>query len=429
MEKVIRSTKQIRGTLRMPGDKSISHRALILGALAHGVSEIENLSPAQDVRSTAECLRSLGVQIQLDERNGGHARVVGLGLGGLCAPSTVLDAGNSGTTMRLLAGVLAGHSFTSTLTGDASLTERPMRRIIEPLSQMGALIESRNGLAPLTIHGGALHSLRYELPVASSQVKSAVLLAGLHACGETAVIEKSPTRDHTERMLAYFGAPVRQSGRVASVCGGENGFRGRPLRVAGDISSAAFFLAAAALVPNGKITVEDVGLNPTRTGFLDVLEEMGIAVRVHHQREVCHEPWGSVTVESAKLKALEVGGALIPRMVDELPVLAVLATQANGRTVIRDAQELRVKETDRIAAVAENLKHMGAQIEAQPDGWIVHGPQKLRGARLESYGDHRLVMAFSVAGLIAEGETVIEGAEWAAISYPNFFEDLDRVRV
>ncbi|MBI1741678.1 3-phosphoshikimate 1-carboxyvinyltransferase [Candidatus Acetothermia bacterium] len=428
MQKVIKPAKKLRGTIKIPGDKSISHRALILGALAEGVSQIENLSPAQDVRSTAKCLQSLGASIQIDESEYAKARVEGRGVGGLVAPSTNLDAGNSGTTMRLLAGVLAGYPFTATLTGDESLRKRPMKRVIEPLIQMGALVESQNGLAPLKIHGGALHNVRYELPVASSQVKSAILLAGLNACGETIVIENAPTRDHTERMLTYLEAPLRQSGRCVSIQGDSVQYRARPIKVAGDISSAAFFLAAAALVPDSKITVEDVGLNPTRTGFLDVLQEMGVPVTIQNRREVCNEPWGNITAESASLKAVTVGGALVPRMIDELPMLAVLATQAQGKTVIRDAQELRVKETDRISAVAENLKLMGAQIEAQPDGWIIQGPRKLKGARVESYGDHRIVMAFAVAGLIAEGETVIEDAEWAAISFPSFFEKLELMR-
>jgi 3-phosphoshikimate 1-carboxyvinyltransferase len=302
-----------------------------------------------------------------------------------------------------------------------------MRRVIEPLTQMGASIQSQDGLAPLKILGGSLHNIRYELPVASSQIKSAVLLAGLHTRGETTVIESSPTRDHTERMLKYLGASLRQNGRAVSIDGSGAQFRSRSLKVAGDISSAAFFLAAASLVADGKITLEDVGLNPTRTGFMDALCKMGATLRVQNEREICHEPWGSVTAESAHLKAVSVGGALIPRMIDELPMLAVMATQAEGTTVVSDAEELRVKETDRISAVAENLQCMGIELEVKPDGWIINGPQKLHGARIKTFGDHRIVMAFAVAGLIAEGPTVIEEAAWADISFPGFFEKLELV--
>ncbi len=429
MEKIIRPTKKLRGAVKIPGDKSISHRALIMGALAEGTTHIENLSPAQDVRSTARCLTSLGVAVDIDESEQRHARVVGRGIGNLKAPSDTLDAGNSGTTMRLLAGVLAGYPFSATLTGDESLQKRPMKRVIEPLTQMGALIQSQNGYAPLRIHGGSLHPVRYELPVASSQVKSALLLAGLHACGETTVIEKAPTRDHTERMLAYLGVSLKQSGRAVSVCGSDSRIQSKSLYVAGDISSATFFLAAAALVPDSEISVTDVGLNPTRTGFLDVLTQMGVSLKLHNQREICQEPWGDITVGSASLRAVQVGGALVPRLIDELPMLAVLATQAVGKTVISDAQELRVKETDRIGAVADNLRRMGAIIEAKADGWVIEGPQKLKGVRIESFGDHRIVMAFAVAGLIAEGETVIEEAEWADISFPGFFDHLERMCV
>jgi 3-phosphoshikimate 1-carboxyvinyltransferase len=427
MEKVIRSTKRFHGSVKIPGDKSISHRALIMGALSEGITEIKNLSPAQDVRSTARCLTSLGVAVQIDESEYSQARVVGRGIGKLQAPSEDLDAGNSGTTMRLLAGVLAGYPFVSRLTGDASLQKRPMKRVIEPLTQMGALIQSQNGFAPLKIHGGSLHSLRYEIPVASSQVKSAILLAGLHTCGETAVIENAPTRDHTERLLAYLGVSLRQSGRALSIDGSNVKISGRPLHVAGDISSAAFFLAAASLLGDAKVIVRDVGLNPTRTGFLDVLREMGASLQIQNQREICNEPWGDVTATSAVLRAVKVGGALVPRMIDELPMLAVMATQAKGQTIISDAEELRVKETDRIGAVADNLQRMGALIEAKSDGWVIKGPQKLKGARIQSFGDHRIVMAFAIAGLLAEGETVIEEAEWAGISFPIFFEHLERM--
>jgi 3-phosphoshikimate 1-carboxyvinyltransferase len=397
----------------VPGDKSISHRALIIGALADGPVPIENLSPARDVQSTALCLRELGVTVTAQ---GVHSC-------GLRPPARPLDAGNSGTTLRLLAGLLAGYPYTVTLTGDASLRKRPMQRIIEPLTAMGAQIESAGGYAPLRISGSRLRGIRYTLPIASSQVKSALVLAGLHAQGVTTVIEPSPTRDHTERMLRYLGVPLKTIKGSVSVHGGSRP-KAKALVVPGDFSSAAFFLAAAVLVPEARLTIRDVGLNPTRTGFLDVLCEMGAQISVHHEREIAHEPWGDLRGESSELHGRVIGGALIPRLIDELPLLAICATQAHGVTVIQDAGELRVKETDRIRAVTHNLRKMGAHVEERPDGWVIPGRQRLSGALVESFGDHRIAMAFAIAGLIADGPTVISGAEWVAISYPTFFDDL-----
>ena len=431
MEVHIRQARRITGEVRVTGDKSLSHRARMLGALAHGESFLQDLSPGADVQSTARCLRALGVSIDFhSEGNGSEgptARVRGVGLSGLSPPESPLDAGNSGTTMRLLAGVLAGQPFESVLTGDASLRRRPMGRIVEPLSRMGASIESERGRAPLRIRGGRLKGIRYELPVPSAQVKSCVLLAGLFADGETTVVEPVPTRDHTERLLRQQGATIERSGRTIALRPGA-ALRPLALRVPGDPSSAAFWVAAATLLPGSRLLIRGVDLNPTRTGFLAALQRMGACVSRQNVREEAGEPVGDLVVRGAEsLQAIEVGGEELPALIDEVPLLAVVATQAEGTTVIRDAGELRVKETDRLRAVARNLGRMGAEVEELPDGLLIPGPQPLRGARLPSYGDHRIAMAFAIAGLCASGETVIEGAEWADISYPGFFEVLDRL--
>jgi len=420
LDRTIRHAKRFGGEITVPGDKSISHRALILGAIAEGETQIENLAPGKDVESTARCLRALGVKI---EQEGTKAIVRGRGLRGLQAPKEILDAGNSGTTMRLLAGVLAGQSFSATITGDDSLKKRPMRRIIEPLTLMGAKIYSKNGLAPLTIEGSPLRGIQYQMPIASSQVKSCVLLAGLYASGTTTVIEPTPTRDHTERLLKYMGVIWR-----GGLEGGSQP-QAREISVPGDISSAAFFIAAATLIRDAQLIIKDVGVNKTRTAFLDVLADMGASISINNEREESHEPRADLSIKHAELKAIEVGGTQIPGLIDELPILAIIATQAEGTTVIKDAQELRVKETDRIRATVDNLKKMGALIEEKPDGMMIRGPCKLKGAKVKSYGDHRIAMAFAIAGLIAEGETVIEGAEWADISFPGFYEQLTSLQV
>ncbi len=434
MEVRIRPARSIRGEVRVPGDKSISHRALLLGALARGESVLQDLSPGADVQSTARCLRALGVSlaIEFSQGNGPEgptARVQGVGLSGLSPPASPLDAGNSGTTLRLLAGVLAGQPFESVLTGDASLRRRPMGRVIEPLTQMGACIESEGGRgrAPLRIRGGRLRGIRYKLPVPSAQVKSCLLLAGLFADGETTVIEPVPTRDHTERLLRGQGAPLGRSGPEITLrpC---SALEPLAMRVPGDLSSAAFWIAAATLVPGSELAIRGVGLNPTRTGFLAALQRMGACISVGGVREEAGEPVGDLLVRGAeRMQAVEIGGEEVPTLVDEVPLLAVVATQAEGTTVVRDAEELRVKETDRLRAVAENLRRMGVFVEELPDGLVIPGPQPLRGACLPGYGDHRIVMAFAVAGLIARGETTIEGAEWVDISYPGFFEVLSQI--
>ncbi len=421
MRRVIKPAHSIQGTVRVPGDKSISHRALLVGALTHGKMSIENLSPAQDVYHTTLSLRALGIAIEQTDKE-----TLVRSAEGLSPPPRNLDAGNSGTTIRLLAGLLAGQSFTATITGDASLQKRPMKRVIDPLTRMGAKIESNRGCAPLTITGGKLQGIDYKLPVASSQVKSAILLAGLQAQGTTTVVEPHPTRDHTERMLRYLEVPLERSNGTVSVHGGMSP-KAKPISVPGDISSAAFLLAAGVLLPHALLRVQGVGINPTRTGIIDLLREMGAHISVENEGEATGEPQGDLLIKYSELHSVQVGGALIPRLIDELPIVAICATQAHGITVVQDAHELRVKETDRIRAVAVNLRKMGAQIEERQDGWVIPGPQRLRGAMLDSFGDHRIAMAFSIAGLLAEGQTVIAGADWVDISYPGFYDDLDRI--
>ncbi|RDV80936.1 3-phosphoshikimate 1-carboxyvinyltransferase [Ammonifex thiophilus] len=416
--KVCRATR-LEGTITVPGDKSISHRALLLGSLACGETVIENFLRGKDCLATLRCLRQMGVKIEEEED---RVRVEGRGLGNLREPEEVLDAGNSGTTMRLLLGVLAGNPIFAVLTGDASLRRRPMDRVILPLKLMGAEIWGRQEgkLAPLAIRGQReLRPIEYTSPVASAQVKSAILLAGLYAEGETSVTEPALSRDHTERMLSYFGVPVKREGLTVRLRGRAL-LQGRPVRVPGDFSAAAFFLAAAAISPEGRVVVKEVGLNPTRTGLLEVLEAMGARLAVEVTGEWAGEPVGNVTVESSELRGVEIGGEIIPRLIDEIPVLTVVAACAAGKTVIRGAEELRYKESDRLATMALELGRLGAKVEVLPDGLIIHGGHPLQGSRVQSHGDHRVAMAMAVAGLVAEGETIIEGAEAIDVSFPNF---------
>ena len=422
MELVVSPARRLRGRVRVPGDKSISHRAALIGALARGDTVIHNFLRADDCLHTVSCLRALGVGIE-DE----GSRLIVRGMGPRWrAPMTPLDAGNSGTTMRLLAGILAGQPFQTELTGDASVRTRPMDRIVEPLSRMGArIVASGDGrFPPLRITGGSLRGITYTLPVASAQVKSAVLLAGLLAEGPTTVVEPTPTRDHTERMLAAFGAPIRRDGDRVSVTAAA--LRGNEVRVCGDISSAAFLLAAAAAMPGSELTVEHVGLNPTRTGFLDVLRALGAEADVRQTGEDTGEPVGAVTVRGQRLRGVRIGGSLIPRVIDELPVLCVIATAAEGETVISDAAELRVKESDRIAVIARGLRALGGEVEERPDGLTVYG-SRLHGGRVGSAGDHRIAMAFAVAGLLAGGPVTVEGAESIKVSFPEFGRVLQEV--
>lgn len=446
MNLIIQPAARVQGNIVVPGNKSISHRAAIFGALAAGTTRIENFLRADDTLATLQCLRQMGVLIE--ERPNGDLLVHGVGFEGLQAPAQPLDCGNSGTTIRLLLGVLAGRSWPSQLVGDESLSKRPMDRVRLPLEQMGARLtgQGERCTPPLTMRGVvssngassnstsdslALNGITYEMPVASGQVKSAILLAGLQAKGETVVIEPNRTRDHSERMLRAFGVPVQEvfsgDGARVSVRGGAR-LVAADVQVPGDISSAAYFLAAAALRPGWEITVYNVGTNPTRDGMLDVLRDMGAEVALQNERESGGEPIADVTVRGGDLRGVVIGGALIPRLIDELPVLALLATQAQGETIIRDAGEMRVKESDRIAVISRELRKLGAHIEEKPDGMIVSGPTPLTGATVASPpGDHRIAMTLAVAGLIAQGETTIENAQAITSSFPNFADLLQAV--
>ena len=412
--------------MRLPGDKSISHRAALIAALASNSSEISNFSTAQDCASTISCLQNLGISIEHKNH-----KLVFAGGETLTAPDKPLDCGNSGSTLRILAGVLAGHDLTAELVGDESLSTRPMRRIIEPLELMGAKIESTEGKAPLRIHGSKnLTPITYKLPIASAQVKSAILFAGLNADGRTTVIETSPSRDHTERLFNGFGVPVTTNDDLSVTLDGPARFNGGSITIPGDVSSAAYFVAAAMLLPESELTIEDVGLNPTRAAFLSVLNSWGADVSTGNVKSERNEPYGTIHVRdgltrTANEKERTLSRAMIPSLIDELPLLAVIGSQISGGVRIRDASELRLKESDRLAATAQNLRAMGAEVEEFEDGLSVSGPTRLRGAQIDSRGDHRIAMAFSIAALIAECETEIDGSECVAISFPEFFPLLD----
>jgi len=411
----------LRGILRVPGDKSISHRAAILGAIARGTTRVSGFLRAEDCLSTVKCLRALGASI---EERGTELVIQG---SPLQEPEEILDVGNSGTTIRLLAGVLAGHRFHSVLTGDASIRRRPMDRVADPLRRMGARISGRQGgrLAPLAIDGGGLRGIAFSTPVASAQVKSAVLLAGVFADGDTAVREPSQSRDHTERMLGAFGANVIRDGLTTRLHGPVD-LHAHDIRVPGDLSSAAFLLVAAALIPGSDLAVADVGLNPTRTGVLDVLRSMGAGVEVRDLRDEEGEPVGTVAVRAGRLHGVTIGGDLIPRVIDELPVLAVAASLADGETIIQDAAELRVKESDRVEALARALGRLGARVEPQPDGLAITGTRRLRSGRVSSGGDHRVAMALAVAGLCADGPVTVDDPACIETSFPGFADALRR---
>ncbi len=419
----------LQGRIRVPGDKSISHRALMLGAIAHGETTIEGLLLGEDPRSTASCFRALGARIS--ELNTKFVRVRGIGLGELQEPVDVLNAGNSGTTLRLMLGLLASHPgrFFS-ITGDSSLRSRPMSRVVKPLQEMGAQIWGRknNSLAPLAVQGQPLRGIHYHSPIASAQVKSCILLAGLLAEGKTTVTEPALSRDHSERMLKAFGAEISVDLETlsATVTGGGQ-LQGQPVIVPGDISSAAFWLVAAAIVPDSELYIENVGVNPTRTGILDALAKMGANIQLENHREVAGEPVADLRVRSSQLQACEIAGDLIPRLIDEVPILAVAAVFAQGTTVIRDAAELRVKESDRIAAIALQLNRLGAKVTELPDGLEIVGGTPLIGIDVESYADHRIAMSLAIAALNASGTTTVRGAEAAAISYPEFTTTLQQV--
>jgi len=415
----------LRGRIHVPGDKSISHRALLLGAIAEGVTRVVNFLPAADCLATVACVRACGIEVE--QGHNGDLIVQGRGLRGLCEPADVLNCGGSATTMRLLAGMLAGQAFYSVLTGNEPLRRRPMGRVVEPLREMGATILGRGGgqLPPLTVSGGNLRGIDYRLPVASAQVKSALLLAGLYARGTTTLHEPGPARDHTERMLRARGAKLDVHQGTVTLYPGDR-LAAVDTVVPGDLSSAAFVIAAGCLVPESEIVVLGVNINPTRTGLLDALRAMGAEIAVENQAERDGEPVADIVVratpggEAPNLHAIEVGGDWIPRMIDELPILAVVATQAEGQTVVRDAAELRIKESDRIAALTTELNRLGARIEERPDGFVVQGPTRLQGTRVDSHSDHRLAMSLAVAGLASSGETHIDGAECIGDSFPQF---------
>jgi 3-phosphoshikimate 1-carboxyvinyltransferase len=420
---VIRPVRNISGSLRLPGDKSISHRYAMLSAIAEGDTRLENFSTGADCASTLGCVQALGVEMERTENS-----VVIHGRGPkLQCPAAPLDCGNSGSTMRMLSGILAGQNFSSELMGDESLSRRPMARIIAPLEMMGAKISAQNGgRPPLHVTGGKLTGIRYNMPVASAQVKSCQLFAGLFAAGETAVIEPIPTRDHSELALRAFGAELKQQGNEVRIAGGQK-LRGLEAVIPGDISSAAFFLCAAGLFPGSQLTIQDLLMNPTRARLLDILILMGIGISVTQIEEQHGELRGTVKVEGRELRGITIAGADAAALIDEIPVLAAIAPYTTGGVEIRDARELRVKESDRIAAIAANLRAMGAQVEEREDGVKIAGGQQLRGAEIHSLGDHRIAMAFAVAALRAEGETQIRGAEAAVISYPGFFDALELV--
>ena len=409
----------LEGQVKVPGDKSISHRAVMFGSIANGVTRIENFLPGEDCLSTISCFRQLGVEIV---QNGSDVTVTGKGTAGLRQPQETLYVGNSGTTIRLMMGILSGLPFKSTLEGDESIARRPMTRVTLPLSKMGASITGRNNgeFTPLTVQGQKLNGITYELPVASAQVKSAILLAGLQAEGETVVVEPVKTRDHTERMIKQFGCQVERKENAVKVTGGQM-LKGTDINVPGDISSAAFFLVAAAVVPGSDIILRNVGLNPTRTGIIDVLRAMGADFIVEPYEGESAEPAGDIRIKHSELRGTIIEGDLIPRLIDEIPVIALLATQAEGKTVIKDAGELKVKETNRIDTVVNELKKLGADIEATDDGMIIQGNQSLQGGTVSAHGDHRIGMMLSIAALLCKRDVILEQSEAVAVSYPGFF--------
>ena len=416
----------LKGELKVPGDKSISHRGVMLGSLAQGTTAVTNFLEGADCLSTINCFRSMGIDISRTEK---EILIHGKGLHGLSAPSSCLDVGNSGTTMRLLSGILAGQRFSSELTGDASIRKRPMTRVIAPLSLMGGCVESLsgNGLAPLRITGRPLKGMHYQSPVSSAQVKSCVLLAGLYADGQTSVTEPFLSRNHSELMLRSFGAKISSKGPTATV-EPEPILIGQKVEVPGDISSAAYFIAAALLIPGSELLIQNVGINPTRDGILKVCASMGAKIEILNSHTCCGEEVADLLVRHSSLKGTVIEGALIPTLIDELPVLSVLAAFAEGTTIIRDAQELKVKESNRLDIMVHHLTAMGADVEPTEDGMIITGGKPLHGGILDSYLDHRIAMAFAVAGMVAEGETEITRADCVDISYPDFYKDLEKLK-
>lgn len=423
----VQPANSVRGEIAVPGDKSISHRSIMLGSIAQGVTTVTGFLRGEDNISTLNAFRAMGVEIADD---GETLRIEGKGLHGLVESSDILDCGNSGTSMRLITGLLAGQRFFSVLTGDRYLRNRPMKRVIEPLGRMGATIFGRAGgeKAPLAIVGRELTGIDYVSPVASAQVKSAIMLAGLYAFGETTVIEPHLSRDHSERMLRYFGADIEVLPAGARVRGGRE-LHGRDITVPGDISSAAFFMVAALIVPRSELLIRGVGINPTRTGILDILTAMGASLELLDCRELSGEPVADILVRSSRLHGIEIGGDLVPRAIDEFPVLCVAASLAEGRTVVKEARELRVKETDRIAAMAANLRKAGVSVTETDDGMVIEGREQLTGGEFDSFGDHRIAMSMLVAGLAAKEGVTVNDVECIATSFPSFTELLAGVAV
>jgi 3-phosphoshikimate 1-carboxyvinyltransferase len=423
----IKPAKAVRGEITVPGDKSISHRSIMFGSIAQGVTTVRGFLRGEDNMSTLNAFRAMGIAVEDD---GETLKIQGKGLHGLAEPADVLDCGNSGTSMRLMTGLLAGQQFFSVLTGDQYLRKRPMKRVLEPLGMMGATIYGRSGgdKAPLAIVGAGLKGIAYQSPVSSAQVKSAILLAGLYAEGETKVNEPHLSRDHSERMLRHFGAHIVTFSGGASIRGGRE-LEGREIVVPGDISSAAFFMVAALIVPGSELLIKGVGVNPTRTGIIDILTAMGGDITLMNCRENSGEPVADILVKSSRLKGIEIGGDLVPRAIDEFPVICVAASLAEGKTVVRDAKELRVKETDRIKAMAFNLGKIGVPVVETENGMEVTGVETLQGCTAESFGDHRIAMSMLIAGLAANGEVAVNDTECIATSFPNFTSLLQGVSV
>ncbi len=424
----VKPARYLYGEIVVPGDKSISHRSIMLGSLASGTTIISNFLRGEDNFSTMGAFRSMGVKIEDD---GSIIKVHGVGLHGLEEPGDLIDCGNSGTTIRLMTGLLSGQSFFSVLTGDKYLRKRPMKRVVEPLNKMGARISGRSGgtLAPLAITGGGLTGIEYNSPIASAQVKSALMLAGLYASGETRVTEPSLSRDHSERMFRFFGADLDISDRAVVVRGGKE-LHAQEIIVPGDISSAAFFIVAALIIPGSELLIKNVGVNPTRTGVIDILKSMGGSIILQNEREVSGEPVADILVRHSRLKGIEISGDVVPRAIDEFPVICVAASVAEGRTLIKDARELRVKETDRIAAIAAGLRAVGSgDIVENDDGMEIEGVEHLEGGTVESFGDHRIAMSLSIAALASRNELHINDVSSVATSFPDFFNILQKVAV
>ncbi|WHY84441.1 3-phosphoshikimate 1-carboxyvinyltransferase [Neobacillus novalis] len=411
------------GELTIPGDKSISHRSVMFGSIAYGETRVTNFLPGDDCYSTISCFRKLGVTIEEDDN---ELRIYGNGFEGLIEPDEVLDVGNSGTTIRLLMGILAGRPFFSTVVGDDSIGKRPMTRVTVPLTNMGAKMDGRKNGAytPISLRGKRLTPINYQLPVASAQVKSAILLAGLQADGVSTIHEPAETRDHTERMIRKFGGEITRDNQLITVKGGQK-LNAATIHVPGDISSAAFFLVAGAIVPNSEIVLKNVGLNPTRTGIIEVMKKMGADLQIVQKDDSSFEPFGDLIIKTSALKGTVVEGDLIPKLIDEIPIIALLATQAEGKTIIKNAEELKVKETNRIDTVVKELSKLGASIEATDDGMIIQGQSQLKGGTVSSHGDHRIGMMLAIAALLCDEEVILENPEAISVSYPNFFKHIN----